>query len=127
MASVHVGEVEPEAGVPLDVACADIQEAELQVAEASGDGRRRDAPRAVGIAVGKSERAIGVLAPEASRVAVAVPDDDVNRAGAAIGVADLDDPPGVVGRVRPGDGAADKLLDDGVALVAKVGRRDDAS
>jgi hypothetical protein len=96
VAGVHVGEVQAEARVPLDIGRADVEEAELQVTEAAGDGRRRSAPGAVGVAVGEGQSTgRGVDLPKPGRVAMAVVDDGIDAAGGAVGVADLDDPPGI--------------------------------
>ncbi len=87
--------------VPLDIRCADIQEAEPEIAERRRDGRRRRAPGVVGVAVGEAEAAVGLDLPEGERVAVARPGREIDRPGRAVGVADLLDPARFVGQVDP--------------------------
>jgi hypothetical protein len=68
---VHVVEPEAREVVPLDIALANREEAEGEVAEAARDCSRRSAPARVGVAVDERQGARrGVDLPRAERIPV---------------------------------------------------------
>ncbi len=122
MARAHVRELEPEGAVPGDASAADVQVAEGEVGVAVVGRRRRPPEGRVGVAVGEGQASARLDAPQGEGVAMARPGHEVLGVGpGAVGIAHLDDGPGLVGHIGPGEDRrrARELLGDGVALVAE--------